>query len=992
MRSQLCLYIHAAQRSIFLQRSARAFTLTTKLLSAWTCAECAHSNPLEDDICVRCHMDKPTAPLAPPTPAHLLQWTCACGTANGLLTCTCKSCGKEPPVEEATVEAEGPESQWVCFCGVSNAAESVKCAACGKSTAEMESAQKSNKNNQKEISESADAKETAESTDFWTCQCGASNRAYRSECAVCGDSIDPEVQRRLLDAVTAAEKTAPPENSSKSQKAPGPPERPKDWMCPSCSYSNYGNRLDCRQCGRPKVGQNTIAGKIQLDWVCKACSFSNYANRSKCYRCHRAKVETQFSEASENPQSSPHKPHAALSETPKGQGAPQKGDSADWQCQTCQYVNFRARSDCRRCFTPKGAKTTIAASQKPETEMWPCQCGKENPHNQQSCSFCQLKRPLTHLLPGDWVCQCGIVNYTFRGECFACGLPKEKLRFALTNALSCTLWRCTDCKYGFLQKAASFRCAHCGSPRRVTKAMENWMCPQCKTSNQSDRLFCRGCGAKGGGLFAGNSEKSTWRCVCGNVNLNDREMCLKCGEKREVAEKIEKERQNEQNPWSCACGNTNEWNSQNCMGCQMPKQKAKLLNAENSVSQNTQNPTCAKSAPTSFQRKDSTNTPISTWKCACGASNQQNARVCTGCHRKHKAPRLWYCTECHTFNDLSDAQCIRCAFSQEKAAAALHGRTPWRCKCGNENSGENMICHTCALIRDCPYGQRMPVRSGDWRCACSMVNKCFRARCSHCRVARPLLEWVCHCGRTNKVSETVCGNCESLPGNGSWVCACGFDNFATRVLCHKCAKMRPSEDALELIVKGMEVREKARIPKNLVNEEFTQKGAETEEVVENAVEIGENAKEIKVNVENQEKKSRKKKAVKSAELKGDDASFVANEGKVTKTKKEKKPRKKKNGGESEAKSRSKNAVAKKREAAPQVEMSKNTLASVSAKDQKTLESEKGAVDKQKVCAAGITAKEKSPGSLRATKQSFGVLMKKYAVKGERATAKPQNGE
>ena len=765
------------------------------------------ARPLSTAVFVRLTTQHPAASYRPysmststqSTPTHLLQWTCSCGTANGLLTCTCKACGKEPPLEDAVVEDEAAEEQWVCFCGERNSADQETCTSCAKSPAEMaESVQVAEAEAPAETSTTETTKPVS---DSWTCVCGAKNKSYRSECAVCGDAVDPVVQKALLDACIAAEKAPAPAAPAK----PHPQE--KDWQCPSCAYENYGSRLECRQCGRFKVGQSLGHEQGLIDWTCAKCSFSNFARRTTCYRCHNEKSLGDT------------KPVGSDFQVTSKDFIRRNLSSLDWQCTSCMYTNYASRVDCRRCSKRRpeeGSKASDArkvpeptkqrtkdtsgfhsSSKQPTTKFtsrpssnsqqgakWPCVCGTMNLQHLSRCMQCHVKRPVAHLAPGDWVCQCGTLNFKARTLCFVCNAPGERQRFVVTDALSCSTWRCASCKSAKVQSASVFTCSECSAERPVTKDMINWQCAKCEWWNQTFRETCRSCSADKNEK-ANHGKSMSWKCPCGNVNQQSCSTCINCGKAKPARGNVQEVKFGEQSTTENK-GSAHFGQKPNVL-MQTAHQRpgAKFIKWAP--------PLTAEITPDKF------------WVCSCGEENFANAHACHACHHPKIAVSTWYCTECRTFNALRDKACERCTKPREVSTAKLNKLTPWKCKCGNENTAVDVLCRKCMFIRNCPHGQQMTVRAGDWRCKCELVNKKARARCLHCRTVRELIEWHCHCGHKNSVKTSSCEKCQSLPVSGQWRCSCGFFNYGTRVICHSCAKMRSGQDPLAQLVEGFDL-------------------------------------------------------------------------------------------------------------------------------------------------------------------------------------------
>ncbi|OAY53699.1 zinc finger Ran-binding domain-containing protein 2 [Manihot esculenta] len=71
----------------------------------------------------------------------------------------------------------------------------------------------------------------------------------------------------------------------------------------------------------------------------------------------------------------------------------------DWNCRSCQHLNFQRRDSCQRCREPK-----------------PVESGDH-------CGSFVVPGP--DVRAGDWYCTCGAHNYASRLSCFKCGASKN---------------------------------------------------------------------------------------------------------------------------------------------------------------------------------------------------------------------------------------------------------------------------------------------------------------------------------------------------------------------------------------------------------------------------------------------------------------------------------------------------------------------------------------------------------------------------------------
>lgn len=99
----------------------------------------------------------------------------------------------------------------------------------------------------------------------------------------------------------------------------------------------------------------------------------------------------------------------------------------DWNCRTCNHLNFQRRESCQRCGEPKSGAGDYGAA---------FGGGRGSP------SFSFTTGP--DVRPGDWYCtvgNCGAHNFASRSSCFKCGAPKEDSAAAAADAADMTRMR-----------------------------------------------------------------------------------------------------------------------------------------------------------------------------------------------------------------------------------------------------------------------------------------------------------------------------------------------------------------------------------------------------------------------------------------------------------------------------------------------------------------------------------------------------------------------
>nr|XP_010925171.2 zinc finger Ran-binding domain-containing protein 2 [Elaeis guineensis] len=120
----------------------------------------------------------------------------------------------------------------------------------------------------------------------------------------------------------------------------------------------------------------------------------------------------------------------------------------DWNCRSCQYVNFCRRDSCQRCGEPK--------------------LGVDRPDYTSISGVWDVK-------PGDWYCSCGVHNYASRSNCFKCGAAKDDSTAAVAHSWGfgygapagwksgdwiCTRFGCNKHNY-----ASRTECYWCNAPK-----------------------------------------------------------------------------------------------------------------------------------------------------------------------------------------------------------------------------------------------------------------------------------------------------------------------------------------------------------------------------------------------------------------------------------------------------------------------------------------------------------------------------------------------
>ncbi|KAM7276035.1 hypothetical protein ACFE04_017901 [Oxalis oulophora] len=145
----------------------------------------------------------------------------------------------------------------------------------------------------------------------------------------------------------------------------------------------------------------------------------------------------------------------------------------DWNCRSCQYLNFQRRDSCQRCSEPR--TTGIGG---PGGEYMSFGPGRGS-------TFGFSTGP--DVRPGDWYCavgNCGAHNFASRSSCFKCGAAKDELS---AGGFNCDMERMRG-GFGFLSGSSSSRSGWKSG---------DWICTRfgCNEHNFASRMECFRCSA-----------------------------------------------------------------------------------------------------------------------------------------------------------------------------------------------------------------------------------------------------------------------------------------------------------------------------------------------------------------------------------------------------------------------------------------------------------------------------------------------------------------
>lgn len=96
----------------------------------------------------------------------------------------------------------------------------------------------------------------------------------------------------------------------------------------------------------------------------------------------------------------------------------------DWNCRSCQHLNFQRRDSCQRCGEPRpggGSGGDYGSSFMGRSGGGG---GSNSPFG-----FSSISTTGPDVRPGDWYCTfggCGAHNFASRSSCFKCGALKDE--------------------------------------------------------------------------------------------------------------------------------------------------------------------------------------------------------------------------------------------------------------------------------------------------------------------------------------------------------------------------------------------------------------------------------------------------------------------------------------------------------------------------------------------------------------------------------------
>jgi hypothetical protein len=295
--------------------------------------------------------------------------------------------------------------------------------------------------------------------------------------------------------------------------------RPGDWDCPSCNYLNFASRVACQSCSKPKPSDGYADGYGSVGGGVSGMETT----------CHQ---ETRKFERKEG----------------------------DWDCPTCQHMNFAKRDSCRSCGTLKEGINNghVQQQQDPTTKRaqdWACLgCNFENFGRNIVCLRCRSPRMMvarggfsgTKSSGNDWACSCGEIVFGSRFACRNCGTPRSSVTNQ-TNYAPVQPSFVQPYGGGYPSNFAGGYSNQPGLPLNIGGSRQplkpgDWLCT-CGEHVFGSKESCRKCGAlkpKPSSNYVPTTQvpkryderPGDWECECGFSNFAHRTECKRCNKKR----------------------------------------------------------------------------------------------------------------------------------------------------------------------------------------------------------------------------------------------------------------------------------------------------------------------------------------------------------------------------------------------------------------------------------------------------------------------------
>jgi len=243
------------------------------------------------------------------------------------------------------------------------------------------------------------------------------------------------------------------------------------------------------------------------DWDCPSCEHMNFASRSTCRSCSNSRDGQQSNSGSNHSEARP----------------------GDWDCSSCQHLNFAKRDTCRNCGAQKDA---FGAQQR--LPDWTCSgCSFNNFGRNKQCLKCNTVAPTftsnnnNFAKAGDWHCSCGELVFASRNACRSCGNTKPGNSYNKS-----------------FNQNSNYNGSYGGFGGKSSQMKPgDWMCT-CGEHVFGTKDSCRKCGAakpQPSITYSANNPVQTpqrgvilsarpgdWSCSCGFMNFASRSECYTC--------------------------------------------------------------------------------------------------------------------------------------------------------------------------------------------------------------------------------------------------------------------------------------------------------------------------------------------------------------------------------------------------------------------------------------------------------------------------------
>ncbi|VVB17204.1 unnamed protein product [Arabis nemorensis] len=153
----------------------------------------------------------------------------------------------------------------------------------------------------------------------------------------------------------------------------------------------------------------------------------------------------------------------------------------DWNCRSCNHLNFQRRDSCQRCREPKpgGINTDLFSGfgGRPISNSFGFNTGAD-------------------VRPGDWYCNlgnCGTHNFASRSSCFKCGAAKDESSRSAAVAATGFIDMNDDPRRNLF----GFGSSSGGGTGRSSWKSGDWICSRsgCNEHNFASRSECFRCNA-----------------------------------------------------------------------------------------------------------------------------------------------------------------------------------------------------------------------------------------------------------------------------------------------------------------------------------------------------------------------------------------------------------------------------------------------------------------------------------------------------------------